>query len=641
MHNREKRIFIRTALGQESVTYFLMVPVVAAFLFIIFDITGAKLVIILSLTATSGFLSLVGGLLLKGHYLKPALKALRVMEDGRDDDELFERAKRNLVRMPAGEALFSLARWAGFNNILIIIPLSLTGIITPIQAFSSEIVLFLSGLLSMPLFYFISEAEAANILRLEKIKNAVLDNRGAFKLDIFRKLFITIFVTICHPFSILIMTILLSLNGYIDLASSIAGLLVLAVVTAIVIVLVVLLLTRNITRSLSEMNARFDEIGRGDLTRDLTVLSNDEIGALSANFNLFLVRLTKSLFSVKEAAFTLAGSIGMITETAGHVAANSRNQAGSTESVRAVFDDFSRTLDRIRSNVERLNGLVNGTTSAITALSIGIRAMAENANRMNEKIRENRQSAAQGKDKIAQSATETLKMNDMISGISEQVRAVGSEMENIDEILVAIGDMASQTNLLAMNASIEAAHAGEYGKGFAVVADEIRKLAESSSRSAGEIGKIIMGLKNGVTSVMERMEGAGKDIETGRRLALESGAALETIMSAFDEIGRMVAEITTITSGQESETRKVLSDAIELKEFTDTIRLSVDEQSKASSRIIGTVSEIAAATGENSDASARLLTLSDGLKKGSDSLTTVVRQFRLGKEGSSPGTDGH
>jgi methyl-accepting chemotaxis protein len=239
------------------------------------------------------------------------------------------------------------------------------------------------------------------------------------------------------------------------------------------------------------------------------------------------------------------------------------------------------------------------------------------------------------------------KIKGAIGVASQRVTKLGEQSSEIDKIVATIDDIAAQTNLLALNAAIEAARAGEQGRGFAVVADEVRKLAERSLGATKEIADLIGGIQKGVSEAVKAMEDGNKEIENGYKLAADAGTSLSEILAQAETVGHQVDQISqaadglTALSGELVKVSEEISSVVEENTAaTEQMAASSDQVSKSVESVAGVAEENGAAT-EQVSASAQemsaqveqVVASAQSLSQMADELTKAVSIFKLdGKE---------
>jgi methyl-accepting chemotaxis protein len=165
--------------------------------------------------------------------------------------------------------------------------------------------------------------------------------------------------------------------------------------------------------------------------------------------------------------------------------------------------------------------------------------------------------------------------------VAERIAALGRNSEQIGKIIGVIDDIADQTNLLALNAAIEAARAGEQGRGFAVVADEVRKLAERTSKATKEIAAMIESIQQETHSAVQAMEVGSRDVQVGVEKTSAAGTALEAMIKMSEQVGDMVAQIATAATQQSSATEQINANVAQISSLTAESSASADQTAKA------------------------------------------------------------
>ncbi len=274
-------------------------------------------------------------------------------------------------------------------------------------------------------------------------------------------------------------------------------------------VIVAFLIARNIANPLQEVQAVLGAVADGDLTKTTTVRSNDEIGKLAEALNTTVANL-------KEV-------IGRVSNVTSELAGTSQQMAAASEEVSASIEEVASTTNRFSSSLD---------------------VMSANARKMGATAQDISNQALQGEGAIADIVKQMNGLRDNTQDMSSEVSNLGTLSDEIGNIVEVISAIADQTNLLALNAAIEAARAGEHGRGFAVVADEVRKLAEQSAKAATEITVLISQIQGGISSTVNRMEGSAEQTVQALGSVQKSGQLLRGILGAVDGIVDQVQEMS-------------------------------------------------------------------------------------------------
>jgi methyl-accepting chemotaxis protein len=350
--------------------------------------------------------------------------------------------------------------------------------------------------------------------------------------------------------------------------------LVLAGCGALLAALTIAAVIREILRRLGgeplEMQTAACRIADGDLTVRMTAA--DE-GSLAASIQHMQANLRDAIEQSRRAAEELAGAARGLSANSHQVAASSTQQSEASASMAASVEQVTTSIEHVSDSAG------------------GARSLAEETGKL----------SSEGKLLVQNTVDEINKIAASVGRASNVIETLGEQSSQISNIVNVIKEIADQTNLLALNAAIEAARAGEQGRGFAVVADEVRKLAERTSASTQEIATMIEAIQHGTQSAVLEMQQGTAQVGEGVQMAARTGESMARI---------------------EQGTREVLS-AVE--DISNALR----EQSAASNQIAGNVERIAEMTEENSAAVAAVSTSANQLERLADNLKASVDRFRV------------
>ncbi len=323
--------------------------------------------------------------------------------------------------------------------------------------------------------------------------------------------------------------------------------------------LLIVLAARRITRSIHLVANRLQEIanGKGDLTQRIHLLQRDELGVLAHRFNSFLERLRTTISEVVE---TAAGTRHGVTEAA--------NLAQQT---RAVLQDQSREIDLVATACSEMHA-----TAAEIAQSAKQVVLATNSAE---------QAARQGEHVVARTDAAMQQLMDLMSQAKPKVESLAQDSANIGQILSVITAIADQTNLLALNAAIEAARAGEQGRGFAVVADEVRSLAHRTQESIGKIQELILNLQKGTQEVVNAILTGHQQASLTQEQAQESVTVLERIREAVTTIHEMNEQISRSIAEQSTVSDEISRSICNIREVSHTIIQGADSSAQLSGEL--------------------------------------------------------
>ncbi len=330
---------------------------------------------------------------------------------------------------------------------------------------------------------------------------------------------------------------------------------------------------RHLTRSLREAGEAAEAIAAGDLTRAMPKAGGDEIGAL-------IVRLTRMRDGLRELIAAMVGNAQALARSAADLSASAAGSARSTEMQAEAASSMAASVEQ---------------------LSVSIDQVEEHAREARAVTQDSSARSGEGGRIIHQAAGEMKRIAEAVNGTASTIRELEGYSDQISSIVQVIKDIADQTNLLALNAAIEAARAGEQGRGFAVVADEVRKLAERTGNSTQEIGAMIAKIQQGTERAAQEMEAGVRQVDEGVNLAHQAGDS-----------------VTGIQAGAERATHAV-----------DDISLALKEQTVAARDIAQKVERIAQGSEENSAAVAQTAAAAQRLEQLAAELNALAARFRV------------
>jgi methyl-accepting chemotaxis protein len=301
------------------------------------------------------------------------------------------------------------------------------------------------------------------------------------------------------------------------------------------------MITRRITNAISGLVASAKAIAAGDLTiADMRVDSRDELG-----------ELTEAINRMKEGLRLMIGSV-----------------ATTAERVASASEEMSSASTQQAQGAETQREQADHVATAMQEMAATVLQVSENSNKAADAARNAADLARTGGKIVEDAITKMRAIAESVGQTSQKVEGLGRSSNQIGEIVGVIDEIADQTNLLALNAAIEAARAGEQGRGFAVVADEVRKLAERTSKATKEISSMIKGIQSETKTAVEAMQGGSRQVQEGVETTGQAGRSLSDIIRTAEKVGEMVSYIAAASAQQSNATEEVNANIERISKIT-------------------------------------------------------------------------
>ena len=325
-----------------------------------------------------------------------------------------------------------------------------------------------------------------------------------------------------------------------------------------------LIISRSISVPVNTLAGQARQVAEGDLRVNIDYRSGDEVGQLSESFRTMTEGLRNTISKVSETSNQVATASSELQATAEHIATGAEEVAAQSATVATAGEEMSATSGDIAQNCQMA---------------------AEGAQRAS-------QTASDGAAIVERTVAVMGQIAAKVQQSAKTVESLGVRSDQIGAIIGTIEDIADQTNLLALNAAIEAARAGEQGRGFAVVADEVRALAERTTRATKEIGEMIKAIQRETKDAVVAMEQGVQQVESGTEEAAKSGHALQDILAQVNDVAMQVNQIATAAEEQTATTSEISSNMHQITEVVQQTSQGAHESASAAAQLNGNAEEL-------------------------------------------------
>ena len=366
-------------------------------------------------------------------------------------------------------------------------------------------------------------------------------------------------------------------------------------------------ITNIISSTIRSFELYVEKVAAGDLSEETMIkaqtvkIYDDEIG-----------KLGKALFEMRGRLWTL---ISKMSEASEQIAASSEELNANAEESSKGVEDTAEAVNKIAEAAEKQLSSVEETSRAIQNITGSMQQVASNTTDTSKVAEKTLEATNDGGKAIDTTKNQMSNIERIVTKLDGVVKILGQRSSEIGEIVETISSIAEQTNLLALNAAIEAARAGEQGKGFAVVADEVRKLAESSQEATGKISELIGHIQQDTGSAVSSMQEGTTQVRIGIEVVDKAG---QTFKDISDLVGQIASQIQEVAAASEN-----------ISQESDQVIVSIDRVDKESKTASEKSQSIAASIEEQSAAMNEIANASEGLAKIGESLMTEISKFKL------------
>lgn len=384
----------------------------------------------------------------------------------------------------------------------------------------------------------------------------------------------------------------------------------------IVTVALVLLITMRLSQTIGQLQNEVAGFAAGDLEALVEIETRDEIGSISralskmgqklkeiiGHASATADNLTMSGAQLKKASEQTALATNQIAKTVQQMAAGNSQGAEGTSAASQLMDTLETVIEQIAAGAQDLIKVTNEAALSMEEISAAIATANQSAENVSRTAQVTEETAAESGRIVESTIAGMNELRDATLASAQKVRDLGRHSDEIGSIVSVIAEISAQTNLLALNATIEAARAGEHGRGFAVVADEVRRLAERSAGSAKEINALVSTMQTGIAAAIAAMEDGSRTSEEKSHLAREAAAALNRITQAIREMSTQTGSVSEANAIISEKSQVLLEVINSVSSATQENTAATEEMAAESHQVMDRISDVAALSQENASA---------------------------------------
>ncbi|WP_274366057.1 methyl-accepting chemotaxis protein [Paenibacillus thermotolerans] len=363
----------------------------------------------------------------------------------------------------------------------------------------------------------------------------------------------------------------------------------------------VYLIVRSTVGPLKQVIAAAENISQGDLTQRIPVKRHDEVGRLSESFN--------------QMADSLREVLTEVGETSAQLAASSEQLMASSEQTSSATEHIATSIQEMAAGAEQQVLKVGESSDVVADISSGIGQIAASAQTVSGSADQASEQSGEGGRAIQTAVRQINSISGTVGSLAAEVKELNERSQEIGNIVQVITDIAQQTNLLSLNAAIEASRAGEQGRGFAVVAAEVRKLAEQSAGSAQQIAGLIAAIRGRTEKVVQAVDSTTQEVNDGLAAIRNAGEQFSRIQESIGHVAQETKDVSASSRLISEGARQVVAAIDQVSEIAKASAADAQSISAASQQQLASMEEIAAS-------SAALTQMADGLEK-------LVKKFKL------------
>ncbi len=395
----------------------------------------------------------------------------------------------------------------------------------------------------------------------------------------------------------------------------------------------------------------------GDLTREIeveprriAVETGGEIGRMASSFNLMLDKLSEIskafnlvsaglrdiVLHVQAAADEVATGSDSVARATGRAARGNEATVSAVEGITSTLHEMNANIQNVARNAQSQSASTTQTLASIENMLRSVSTVAGAAERLVSIASRASGAVVDGGSAMEAASQGMGEIREVIRSSANNVQDLGGMAQDIGKIVGVIDEIAEQSNLLALNAAIEAARAGEHGLGFAVVAEEVRKLAERSARSTGEIADLVERIQSQVSKAVSNMEKSTSIVEQGMRRTEELRSNLQNIGHSVTEVSTCSRDIGQATAEQSAGTQQIEQATSRLGELTHEISAATEQQSSGTEQVVDSIEQIRVMVQQNAESASELASSSEELSRQASLMRELTSRFHVTVNGHAP-----
>lgn len=381
------------------------------------------------------------------------------------------------------------------------------------------------------------------------------------------------------------------------------------------------MISRSFTGRLSKVRDTISLVAQGDLEHTVADAGDDELSDVAKSVNIMIKKIKPTISDVQVASLRIADAstdvkktVDFIEDTSQQVATSValisdglNSQSTNTADISSLVTKITSSMETVAKNAQNESSELSGVNDLVSELDGSINNLVEEASKASSRAVQSSDAAASSMETIENVLGKFQNIFTLVNGNAERISTLGERSKAIGEIIKVIDDLADQTNLLALNAAIEAARAGEHGKGFAVVADEVRKLAERSTHATKEISELILSVQRQTEEAVIAIKESAVEIQTGGSMAKDAGSVLGAIVTSAEETTAHMEHVANSARGIINKSNKVHDTVQKVAGLTSVNAKTAQEVADSLARISENILNISAITEQNSAATQEVL----------------------------------